>query len=538
MVNKNNNFIYKIINNDLKKKKYNKIITRFPPEPNGYLHIGHVKSIYINFKIAQDFHGKCYLRFDDTNPNTERKKYIKSIKKDIKWLGFKWHKKEKYSSNYFKIYYKYAKQLIRKGLAYVDELSTKEIKEYRGTLTTPGIDSPYRNRNIKDNIYLFKKMKKGYFKEGELCLRAKINMKSKNISLRDPVLYRIKYFKHPKTKYKWCIYPMYDFAHCIADSIEKITHSICTLEFLNNNFLYQWILKNINIKHYPKQYEFSKLNISYNITSKRKINKLIKKKIIKKWNDPRLLTLSGMRKRGYSPNSIINFCKSLGISKQESIIDINILEKFLKKELNNTSPRIIGIINPLKVICVNINKNYFLNIKIPNHPFKKNMGERNIIFSKEIYIEKKDFKNIFCLKKEKNIYNIKIRLKYAGIIKLKKIIKNKKNKVSYIECKFYKKKIYKNIKIIHWISIKNSFKVKIKIYNKLFILPNLNKKKKIFSFINKKSLIIKKGYVEKSILKNKNKIFQFERIGYFKLHTNTNKKKIFFSQITPLKNIN
>ncbi len=537
MINKKN-FIYKIIYNDILNKKYNKIITRFPPEPNGYLHIGHAKSIYINFKIAKIFNGKCYLRFDDTNPKTEKKKYIKSIKKDLKWLGFKWYKKEKYSSDYFKIYYKYAKKLIKKNLAYVDELNQSEIKKYRGTLTKPGINSPYRNRSIKKNILLFKKMKQGYFKEGKLCLRAKINMKSKNILLRDPVLYRIKKFKHPKTKYKWCIYPMYDFAHCIADSIEKITHSICTLEFQNNKYLYNWILKNIDVKHIPKQYEFSRLNITYNLTSKRKINKLIKKKIIKGWKDPRLMTISGMRKRGYTSKSIINFCKSLGISKQESILDINILEKHLRKELNNTAPRIIGIINPLKIICINIKKDYLLKIKIPNHPFNKNMGEREIYFSKEIYIEKNDFKKYFSLKKKKFLYNNKIRLKYVGIIKFIKIIKKKNNKISHLECKFYKKKKQKKIKIIHWLSIKNSFKIKIKIYDKLFNLSNPNKEKNLLSLINKKSLIIKKGYIENSIFKNNNNIFQFERIGYFKLNRNILKNKIYFSLIILLKNIN
>ncbi len=538
MKKKINNFIYKIISNDTKKKKYKKIITRFPPEPNGYLHIGHVKSIYINFKIAKDFKGKCNLRFDDTNPNTEKKIYIKSIKKDIKWLGFKWHKKEKYTSNYFKIYYKYAKKLIKNNLAYIDELSIKKIKKYRGTLTKPGIDSPFRTRSIKENLKLFKKMKEGYFKEKKICLRAKINMKSKHIIMRDPVLYRIKYSIHPKTKKKWCIYPMYDFAHCIADSIEKITHSICTLEFQNNKKLYNWILKNIKVKHYPKQYEFSKLNISYNITSKRKINELIKKKIIKGWNDPRLMTLSGMKKRGYTPKSIINFCKSLGVSKQENIIDINILEKYLRHELNNSAPRIMGIINPLKIICTNINKNYLLNIKVQNHPLNKNMGKRKIIFSKEIYIDKKDIKKLYFLNEKNKIIKKKVRLKYAGIIKLQKIIKDKNNKILYLKCKFYKTKKNKNINIIHWLSKKNSLKTKIKFYFKLFNFKNPNKKKNILSIINKKSLKIKQGYVEKSILNNKYKIFQFERIGYFKLNKKYFKNKIYLNQIIPLKNIN
>ncbi len=533
MTKKIKNFIYKIINNDLINRKYQKIITRFPPEPNGYLHIGHVKSIYINFKIAKYFKGKCNLRFDDTNPSTEKKKYINSIKKDIKWLGFKWHKKEKYTSNYFHIYYIYAKKLIKNKLAYVDELSTSEIKKYRGTLTKPGIDSPYRNRDVNSNLLLFKKMKKGYFQEGQMCLRAKINMQSKNITLRDPVLYRIKYSKHPKTKKKWCIYPMYDFAHCIADSIEHVTHSICTLEFQNNKCLYNWILKNLNIQHRPKQYEFSKLNITYNISSKRKINQLIKKNIVTGWNDPRLMTLSGMRNKGYTSKSIINFCKSLGVSKQESIIDLNVLEKYLKKDLNIIAPRIMGIINPFKIICTNIKNNYLWNIKVSNHPINQKMGNRLIIFSREIYIEKKDFKKFFFSKKKKLIKN-KIRLKYAGLIKPQKIIKNKNNKILYLECKFYKKNIYKKINIIHWLSTKNLLKTKIKFYYKLFNYPNPNIKKKYLSLINKKSLKIKYGYIEKSILKNKHKIFQFERIGYFKINKITHKKHIYLNQIISL----
>ncbi len=538
MIKKIKNFIYKIISEDIKKKKYKKIITRFPPEPNGYLHIGHVKSIYINFKIAQDFKGICNLRFDDTNPENEKKKYIKSIKKDIKWLGFKLNKKIKYTSDYFDIYYKYAKKLIKNGLAYVDELSIKKIKKYRGTLINYGINSPFRNRNINDNLLLFKKMKQGYFKEKQMCLRAKINMKSKHIIMRDPILYRIKYSSHPKTKKKWCIYPMYDFAHCIADSIEKITHSICTLEFQNNKKLYNWILNNIQVNHYPKQYEFSKLNISYNLTSKRKINKLIKKKIIKGWNDPRLMTLSGMRKKGYTPKSIINFCKSLGISKQESIIDVNILKKYLRNELNYNSPRIMGIINPIKIVCVNINKNYIYNIKVKNHPFNKKMGKRKLIFSKEIYIDKKDTKKLYFLNKKNKIIKNKIRLKYLGIIKLKKIIKNNKNKILYLKCKFYKEEKYKNINIIHWLSKKNSIKTKIKFYSKLFNSINPNKEKKILSIVNKKSLKIKEGYVEKSILNSKYKIFQFERIGYFKLNKISFKKKVHLNKIVSLKNTN
>ncbi len=542
MKNIKNNFIYKIIKSDIKKKKYKKIITRFPPEPNGYLHIGHIKSIYINFNISKKFNGKFYLRFDDTNPKTEKKIYIKNIKKEIKWLKFKWNGKEKYSSDYFKIYYNYAIELIKKKLAYVDELSIKKIKKYRGKLNKPGKKSPYRNRKIKENILLFNKMKNGYIKEGKMCLRAKINMKSKNILMRDPIIYRIKKNKHPKTKNKWCIYPMYDFAHCIADSIEKISHSICTLEFQNNKNLYNWVLNNISIKHKPKQYEFSRLNITHNITSKRKINELIKKKIISGWDDPRLLTISGMKNRGYTPNSIKNFCKSLGISKQESIINYSILENSIRKELNKITPRLMGIINPIKIIITNLNKNFFIKINISNHPFNKKMGIRKIIFSKEIYIDKKDFKEKKTENFKRLVLGKKIILKYAGIIKSNKIIKDKKGNILYIECKYLGKNISlkKKLNIIHWLSKKNILKTKYILYEKLFNVINPNKEKNFLSKINKNSIKKRNGYIEKNILNyvNKYKSFQFEREGYFKLSKNSKKHNLIFERIVSLKKNN
>ncbi len=529
------NFLYNIIDKDIKNKDI--IITRFPPEPNGYLHIGHAKSIYINFQIAKKYKGKCYLRFDDTNPETEKKKFLKSIKKDIKWLGYKWNDKIKYSSDYFKIYYKYAIKLIQKNLAYIDELSKKKIKKYRGTLKKLGKNSPYRNRSIKENLKLFKEMRKGKFKEKKICLRAKINMKSKNLSLRDPILYRIKYSKHYRTKKKWCIYPTYDFAHCIADYIENITHSICTLEFQNNKYLYEWILNNLNFKKQPKQYEFAKLNLTHTITSKRKIKFLIKNNFVKSWNDPRLMTLSGMRNRGYTPKSIKNFCQYLGISKQESIIDISILEEFLRKELNITSPRAIAIINPLKIDIINFEKNKLIKFKIPNHPQNSKMGKRNFFLSSKIYIDSNDFK-------ENNVTNFKgltlnnlVKLRYAGILKVKKIIKTN-NKIKYLKCYYIDNKNFDHTKlgIIHWISKENSIKAKFRLFNYLFNELNPNKIEKEFYKINPNSLIIKKGYVEKSMEKvSSKKIFQFEREGYFKKNKKKKKFKLIFDRIIQLK---
>ncbi len=529
---KKKNFIYKIINKDLKNKKYKTIKTRFPPEPNGYLHIGHALSLYINFNISKDYNGKFYLRFDDTNPKTEKKIYIENIKKDLIWLGYIWHKK-KYASDYFNIYYKYAIKLIKKKLAYIDDLSIKDIKKYRGSLKNPGINSPFRDRNIKENISMFKKMKNGEYKEGEKCLRAKIDMKSKNIILRDPVIYRIKYNSHYKTKKKWCIYPTYDFAHCIADSIEKITHSICTLEFINNRLLYEWILKNISINHIPKQYEFSKLNITYTITSKRKIKYLINKKKVNGWNDPRLMTLSGMKNRGFTPKSIIDFCKLIGVSKKEHIIDISILENCLRKDLNKISFRIMGVINPLKIKIKNLKKK--IKIKIPNHPQNPSMGYRYIYLHSSIYIDEEDFKENSNEQFKRLTINQSVKLRYAGIIKIKKIIK-KEDKILHIECIYIHKKKTKNIGIIHWISLKNSLKTKYILYNKLFISKDPNKEKNILSIINEKSIIIKYGYIEKYIKYiNKKTSLQLERIGYFKLFKKSN---LILSQILLLNNKN
>ncbi|MDE5285278.1 MAG: glutamine--tRNA ligase, partial [Buchnera aphidicola] len=369
-----NNFIYKIINYDLKKNKNLSLHTRFPPEPNGHLHIGHAKSICLNFEIANFYKGKCNLRFDDTNPIQEKIKYIKSIQYDVQWLGYKWHNNIKYTSEYFERLYQYAIELIKKKLAYVDNLTKKEIKEYRGTLTQPGKDSPYRNRNIEENIILFEKMKNGYFSEGEACLRAKINMKSDSLLMRDPILYRIIFTNHHQTNKKWCIYPMYDFSHCLSDSIENITHSLCTLEFQENKKLYNWILKNTNVKNYPKQYEFSRLNLEYTILSKRKLKILIEKGIIKNWDDPRMPTISGLRKKGYTASSIKQFCQKIGVTKQNNLIEISLLESCIKKELNHSAIRTMAVLEPIKIFLYNLNPDHKEIFTVPNHPKNKDMG--------------------------------------------------------------------------------------------------------------------------------------------------------------------
>lgn len=534
----NKSFLDKIITNHLKKNNKLKIITRFPPEPNGYLHIGHIKAIFINYYIAHKYNGKCILRFDDTNPNTEKKKYVQSILKNLKWLGFNFNKIT-YTSNYFKQYYKYAIQLIYANLAYIEELNQKEIKIYKGTYTTSGINSPYRNRTIKENLKLFKQMRKGFYKEGTMCLRAKINMSSPNILLRDPILYRIKYKKHYKTSHQWCIYPMYDYAHCIADYLEHISHSFCTSEFINNKDLYIWILNHIKTTYWkPQQYEFTKLNLTYTLTSKRQITQLIKKKIINKWDDPRLMTISGMKNRGYTKNSILKFCSILGISKQDNIINLSILENILKKELNQTTPRSMAVLKPIKIILVNLKKTFISKIKIPVNPSDKNSHKHYIYLTPIIYIEKNDITKILSTKVQNNI-NKSIKLKYTGFIKILFVKKYKKNNnIKYIKCFFYMKKKYnkKNIHIIHWISEKYALKTKFYLFRYLFNsrITNVTNISNISQIINQKSILKYIGYT--NILHQHYNILQFERIGYFKINNNTlyNKPYQIYNRILSL----
>ncbi|BBI01325.1 glutamine--tRNA ligase [Buchnera aphidicola (Nipponaphis monzeni)] len=539
------NFIYHIIDQDLSKNKNLKIHTRFPPEPNGHLHIGHAKSIFLNFSIAKFYKGKCNLRFDDTNPTKENVKFISSIKKDILWLGFVWNDDIKFSSQYFSLLYKFAVQLIKKNLAYVDQLTKKQIRDYRGTLKKPGKKSPYRSRSIKENLYLFKQMKKGLIPEGHACLRAKIDMESPFIIMRDPVLYRILYCKHHQTLNYWCIYPMYDFAHCIADTLENITHSLCTLEFQENKHLYNWILNNIdiNVKNRPYQYEFSPLKLEYNVLSKRKLQMLVDKKIVNGWNDPRMPTISGLRKKGYTPDSIIKFCEKVGVTKQNNLIQLSTLESCIRKELNETSPRIMAILNPIKIIIENLPECYMEIINIPNHPNKPEMGNRKIIFSKEIYIDKFDFCEYPSKEYKRLSIGKTVKLRYGYNITATAIKKNQFNNIEYITCTYdphtIKNNLYikKYVGIIHWISIKNTISAKFKIYKKLFYIQNPELKKNFLDYINTNTLNIKTGFVEKSIMMNLSiRRYQFEREGYFYLCCSILKDNFLtFNQIVTLK---
>ena len=420
------NFIRDIIDEDLKVgKNHSRVHTRFPPEPNGYLHIGHAKSICLNFNIAKDYKGLCNLRFDDTNPEREEEEFVRSIREDVEWLGFEWADREYYASDYFEKLYAYATELIKKGKAYVCDLSADEIRKYRGTLTEPGRESPNRNRSIEENLDLFEKMRAGEFEEGSRVLRAKIDMTSPNFTMRDPTLYRIRKVSHHRTGDKWCVYPMYDFTHCLSDSIEGITHSICTLEFINNRPLYDWVLDNLGV-HHPKQIEFARLNLGNTILSKRRLMELVEKKSVNGWNDPRMPTLSGLRRRGYTAESIRNFCEKIGVAKFNSIIDKVVLENSIRDELNKTAPRVMAVLRPLKVVIINYPEDKTEEMDAINNPEDLSSGKRKIPFSRELYIEQDDFKEDPHKKFFRLAPGAEVRLRYGYFVKCEKVIKNDK----------------------------------------------------------------------------------------------------------------
>ena len=527
MLNKPTNFIRNVIDEDLLKGKYNKVITRFPPEPNGYLHIGHAKSICLNFGTALDYDGYCNLRFDDTNPSKEDIEYVNSIKNDVKWLGYNWNEEIKFSSNYFQKFYECALELIKKELAYVCFLSSDEIREYRGTLKKPGKDSPYRNSTVQENLNLFEKMKAGEFKEGECVLRAKIDMKSSFMCMRDPTLYRIRFETHHQTEDDWCIYPMYDFAHCIGDAIEGVTHSICTLEFQDNRRIYDWTLENLdafNKPDRPYQYEFSRLNLEYATTSKRKLKLLVDNKHVSGWDDPRMPTISGLRRRGYTPASIRDFSERIGVSKVNSLTDISILESSIRDDLNTNAPRSMAVIDAVKIVIENYPEDKIELLKAPNHPQNNEMGYREIYFSKEIYIDKADFQEIAPNNKFKRLaINKEVRLRNAYVIKATRIEKNKEGNIKTIFCTYDPDTLGKNpadgrkVKgVIHFVESSKAIPAEFNIYDRLFIDANPSKFEDMSSIINPDSLIIKYGYVEPN-LKNAEveKAYQFEREGYF-----------------------
>lgn len=540
------NFIQQIIDEDLKQNKHDgKVITRFPPEPNGFLHIGHAKSICLNFSLAKEYNGVCHLRFDDTNPTKEEQVYVDAIKSDIKWLGFDWGDNLFHASDYFDQLYDFAVELIKTNKAYVDSLSMEQIREYRGTLQHPGQESPFRNRSIEENLELFEKMRAGEFKEGEHCLRAKIDMSAPNLNMRDPVLYRIRYATHQRTGDKWCIYPMYDFAHSLSDAIENITHSLCTLEFQDHRPLYDWCIENTSVKGSPKQYEFSRLNLSHTITSKRKLKQLVDEKIVDGWDDPRMSTLSGVRRRGYPASAIRNMCAMLGVSKTDSVIDLSILEEYVRDELNRIAPRAMCVIDPLKVVIENFPNDKELLLEMPVHPQNEVMGNRKVPFYHEIYIERDDFmeeatKHFFRLSPGKEV-----RLRGSYVIKCEKVIKDPATgKIEELRCTLDPDTLGKNPEgrkvkgVIHWVSCKHAKEVEVRLYDRLFNIENPGVLEDFSKALNPGSLnVLEKCYIEPNLPELKPELsFQFERLGYFSVDSKfSTPEKTVFNRVVNLR---
>ena len=517
------NFIRQIIDEDLATGKHNTVHTRFPPEPNGYLHIGHAKSICLNFGIAQDYQGQCNLRFDDTNPAKEDIEFVESIKHDVQWLGFDWSGDIHYSSDYFDQLHAYALELINKGLAYVDELSPDQIREYRGSLTAPGKNSPYRDRSVEENIALFEKMRNGEFAEVAACLRAKIDMASPFFVMRDPVIYRIKFAEHHQTGTKWCIYPMYDFTHCISDALEGITHSLCTLEFQDNRRLYDWVLDNITIPCHPRQYEFSRLNLEYSIMSKRKLNLLVTDKIVEGWDDPRMPTVSGLRRRGYTAASIREFCRRIGVTKQDNNVEMMALESCIRDDLNENAPRAMAVINPVKVVIENFTGDDVQMVKMPNHPSKPEMGTREVPFTREIYIDQADFREEANKQYKRLVLGKEVRLRNAYVIKAEHIEKDAEGNITTIFCSYDIDTLSKDpadgrkVKgVIHWVSASEGKPAEFRLYDRLFSVANPGQAEDFLTTINPESLVIAQGFVEPSLAAAHAEVsVQFEREGYF-----------------------
>jgi len=539
------NFIRDIIDQDLAGgKNKGTVHTRFPPEPNGYLHIGHAKSICLNFGIARDYKGLCNLRFDDTNPETEDIEYVNSIQEDLRWLGFDWQERLYYASDYFEKIYGYAAELIKKGKAYVCDQSLDDMRKARGTITEPGVDSPYRSRSVEENLDLFSRMRAGEFAEGTKVLRGKIDMANPNLLMRDPVFYRIRKVSHHRTKDKWCIYPTYDFTHGICDSIEGITHSICTLEFEVHRPLYDWILAQLGI-HHPQQIEFARLNLSHTLLSKRKLLELVQKKLVSGWDDPRMPTLSGFRRRGYTPGSIRRFCEQIGVSKVDSIIDLNVLENSIRGELNKTAPRVMAVLKPLKVVIDNYPPSQAEEMDAVNNPEDPSAGTRKIPFSRELYIEEDDFREDPPKQFFRMSLGREVRLRYAYFIKCVGVVKDDATgKIKEIHCTYDPatrggdspdgRKVKATI---HWVSARHAIKAEARLYDTLFTKRDPNDVAEGVDFtsnLNPKSLEILSSCALEPCLKNAlpGSRYQFERMGYFVLDGARSEKPVFNRIVT------
>lgn len=541
------NFIRMIIEKDIAENKNNgRVHTRFPPEPNGYLHIGHAKSICLNFGLAKEYGGLYNLRFDDTNPSKEEEEYVESIKEDIRWLGFDWEERLFYASDYYEQLYEYAIQLIKMGKAYVCDLNADQIREYRGTLKEPGKDSPFRNRTVEENLDLFERMHAGEFDEGTHVLRAKIDMSSPNLNMRDPVMYRILKATHHRTGDKWCIYPMYDFAHGQSDSIEKVTHSICTLEFEDHRPLYEWFIEQLGIFR-PQQIEFARLNLNYTVMSKRKLLTLVQRKLVNGWDDPRMPTISGFRRRGYTPESIRDFAERIGVSKADSTVDIGLLEHCLREDLNKRAMRVMAVLDPLKVVIENYPEGKVEDIEAVNNPEDESMGNRMVPFSREIYIERDDFREDPPKKYFRLSPGTEVRLKHAYYIRCEKVIKDEKTgEIIELRCSYdpesrggFTPDARKVKGTLHWVSIPHCVKAEVRLYDHLFVKedPGQEEEGKTFiDYLNPHSLELREGFIEPGLASVKvGERFQFMRHGYFSVDPDSKPDAPVFNRTVSLR---
>jgi glutaminyl-tRNA synthetase len=537
------NFIRQIIDEDLNSGKHTNVHTRFPPEPNGFLHIGHAKSICLNFGIADDYQGQCNLRFDDTNPEKEDIDYVHAIQEDVKWLGFNWDGDVRYSSNYFDKLFEYAVELIQAGKAYVCFLNAEETREYRGTLNKPGKNSPFRDTSIEENLALFNKMRDGGFADGECSLRAKIDMTSSFMCMRDPVIYRIKRAHHHQTGDKWCIYPMYDFTHCISDAIEGISHSICTLEFQDNRRVYDWVLDNISIDCRPRQYEFSRLNIEYTMMSKRKLNALVTENHVSGWDDPRMPTIAGLRRRGYTAASIREFCKRIGVTKQINTIEMGMLEACIREDLENSAPRAMAVLDPIKLVITNYPEDQTEQLIAPAHP-KLEMGNRTLPFGRELFIDRADFREEANKKYKRLVLGKEVRLRNAYIVRADEVIKDDEGNITEIHCTYDDETLGKNPSdgrkakgVIHWVSATGSVDAEVRVYDRLFKIEDPASVETLEEALNEESLVvIKTAKVEPGLVTAQaESAYQFEREGYFCADKDSTADKLVFNRTVSLR---
>ena len=538
------NFIRSIIEKDVAEgKNGGNVITRFPPEPNGYLHIGHAKAICLSFGMARDFGGSTFLRFDDTNPEKENIEYMQSMKRDISWLGFQWLEIRN-ASDYFEQLYQFAEQLIKDGKAYVDSSTAEEIREHRGSLTSPGRDSPYRTRSVDENLDLFRRMRTGEFEDGEHVLRLKIDMASPNINMRDPAIYRIRHLSHHQTGDAWCIYPLYDYTHCISDSLEGITHSLCDLGFEDHRPLYDWVLDELKVNCHPQQIEFSRLNLQYTLMSKRKLKQLVDEEIVDGWDDPRLPTITGLRRRGYTPASIRDFCHRIGVTKSDNNVELAMLENCIREDLQDTSPRVMGVINPLKIVIENYPVDQVEELEVANHPKDETMGMRVIPFCREIYIDQGDFREQANRKYKRLVTDGEVRLRYGYVIKADEVIKDSEGKVIELRCSHDPETLGKNPQgrkvrgVIHWVSARHAKPALINLYEPLFTVDFPDAKEADYhELINPQSLVTRQGFVESGLAQaTDEQRFQFEREGYFCLDSkHSQKDALVFNRIVGLR---